>query len=496
MSIIFSGRLLTAWLMSAARLLTIVVVCVCSSEATATASVQLTSPTNNAVISGTITLSCAVSSNVEWINLDIDSSFYASGSEYESSYTTSWNSAKVANGSHSIECNGYASNGSLVGTGTATIIVSNAVPTATPTSSPTPTSTPTPTPISTPTPTATPTPTPTRTATPTPTPTATPTPPIGCTDIPGTNTPVGVACFPSSAYPTLRNPQNPVSYGADNTGVNDSTTAIDNALAAGDAYFSTPGTYLVSLSSGHGIIPPAGRNIECAPGVTLVEHAEYSDGGNDVGILSLQNGSNTVVGCNFQGGNSASGPTRIGTNQGQFLIIISSNNNTVEGSTFENTWGNSAVQVNSDYTGVLPSNFLIQYNTFSHNAYYGPEVDVATSGTIQNNLQIDGGMGPEDDACSTSESVNDVTVRNNELKVSLGDCYTAGESECDDTAFITGGSYPPGCNYSTVTVEGNYCQGNGTQLAEIENRGSDIDEASYRNDVLGGDCSCETGSNC
>jgi hypothetical protein len=295
----------------------------------------------------------------------------------------------------------------------------------------------------------------------------------------------------------LNNPQNPAAYGADKTGSNDSTPAINAALAAGDAYFSTPGTYLVSLNSGHGIVPPAGRKIECVPGVTLIERAEYSDGGNDVGILSLENGGNTVVGCNFQGGNSASGPVGIGTNQGQFLIIVSSNNDTVEGNTFQNTWGNTAVQVNSDYTGMSPADFLIQNNTFSHNAYYGPEVDVASSGTIENNLQIDGGMGPEDDSCSTSNSVNNVVIRNNEVKVSIGDCYTAGQSGCDNTAFITGGSYPPGCNYSTVTVANNYCQGKpGTQAAEIENGGSGITTGSYTNDLLGSGCSCQFGSNC
>ncbi|MBV8774573.1 MAG: hypothetical protein JO166_19890 [Deltaproteobacteria bacterium] len=456
-------------------------VCTFLSERTAAASstsVQLTSPANNAVITGTISLSCSASSNVRWINLDVDSNYYASAPDYAPSYTTTWNSASVPNGNHTIQCNGYASNGALLGNPTANITVSNGA------------STPTPTPGPTLTPTRRPTPTPT------PTPSATPTP-TGCNTIPGTNTPVGASCFPSSSYPALNNPQNPVTYGADKTGSNDSTAAINAALAAGDAYFSTPGTYLVSLSSGHGIVPPAGRTIECAPGVTLIEHAEYSNGGGDVGILSLENGGNTIVGCNFQGGNSASGPVPIGSNQGQFLIIISSNNNTVEGNTFQNTWGNTAVQVNSDYTGVSPANFLIQYNTFSHNAYYGPEVDVASSGTIQNNLQIDGGMGPEDDSCSTTNSVNNVVIRNNEVKVSVGDCYTAGQSGCDDTAFITGGSYPPGCNYSTVTVENNYCQGkSGTQDATIDNGGSGIAAGSYSNDLLGAGCSCRFGSNC
>lgn len=161
-----------------------------------------------------------------------------------------------------------------------------------------------------------------------------------CTDIPGTNIPVGAACFGAGSCPTLTNPHDPINYGADNTGVNDRAAAINSAFSAGgDVQFGTAGTYLVSLSSGHGIIPPANRILECAPGVavTLIERADNC--GTDCGILSLQNGCNTVVGCDFQGGNSASGARYIGTNQGQFLIIISSNNNTVEGNTFEKCMG-------------------------------------------------------------------------------------------------------------------------------------------------------------
>jgi Bacterial Ig domain len=473
MEMMKQGRPLPTQLLSIMALLAMVSICSSSSEAMAATSVQLTSPTNNALISGTITLSCTVSSNVEWINIDVNGSYYASGSEYETSYTTSWNSANVPNGEHSVQCNGYGSNGALLGNSIAYITVSNSLTSPTPT----PVSTPTATPTSTPTPKASPT-------------------PIGCTTIPGTSTTVGAACLPATLFPTLKNPHDPVSYGADKTGSKDSTNAINAALAAGDANFSTPGTYLVSLSTGHGVVPPAGRTIECVRGVTFVEHAESSNGGSDVGILSLENGGNTVVGCNFEGGNSATGAVDIGSNQGQFLIIVSSSNNTIEGNSFQNTWGNSAVQVNSDYTGITPANFLVQYNTFSHNAYYGPEVDVAASGTIQNNLQIDGGMGPEDDSCSSSNAVKNVIIKNNELKVSAGDCYTAGDSGCDSSAFITGGSYPPGCNYSTVTVANNYCQGNGTQAAEIENGGSGVTSGSYSNDILGPGCSCESGSHC
>src|SRR5262249_16298107 len=155
--------------------------------------------------------SCAVSSNVKWINLDVDYNFYASGSAYARSYTTTWNSASVANGSHTIQCNGYGSNGALLGNPTAHITVSNGA---------TPTPTPTPTPP--------PPPPPPATVGPSPTPTPNP---VGCTTIPGTSTPVGAGCLPTASYPVLANPQDPVNYGADPTGASDSTAAIKSAMA-------------------------------------------------------------------------------------------------------------------------------------------------------------------------------------------------------------------------------------------------------------------------
>jgi hypothetical protein len=433
--------------------------------ANASSTVQETAPANNAVVSGTISLSCSVPSSVRWINIDIDENYYASAPDWASSYTTAWNSASVSNGSHQVECNGYASDSSMVGAGVVNITVSN----GSSTSASTPAPAPTPPPASAPA-------------------------PSGCKTIPGTNTPVGAVCFPSSSYPALNNPHDPVSYGADKTGGSDSTSAISAALAAGDAYFATPGTYLVSLSNGRGVIPPAGRTIECTPGVTLIERGEDPCNGHDCGILTLLNGGNTVVGCDFQGGNSSPGAVGIGSNEGQYLIMISSDNDTIEGNTFENAWGDSAVQVNGD--NIIPSNFLIQYNSFAHNAYYGPEIDVANSGTIQNNLQTDGGIGPEDGDCSSSNAVNNVTIKNNELLASVGDCRIAGQDACDGGAFITGGSYPPGCNYSSVTVANNYCQGNSTQSAQIENVGSGVTPAHYSNDILGPDCYCRSGSSC
>jgi large repetitive protein len=111
---------------------------------TAAADVQLTAPANGAMVSGTITVSCAASPKVKWINLDVDRRFYASGSAYAPSYSTTWNSKSVADGSHTIQCNGYGANGALVGNPTAHITVSNDVSIPTRTLAPTLTPAPTP----------------------------------------------------------------------------------------------------------------------------------------------------------------------------------------------------------------------------------------------------------------------------------------------------------------------------------------------------------------
>jgi hypothetical protein len=43
-----------------------------------------------------------------------------------------------------------------------------------------------------------------------------------------------------SSFPALNNAQNPISYGADPTGANDSTAAFQNAVDAGDLYITCP----------------------------------------------------------------------------------------------------------------------------------------------------------------------------------------------------------------------------------------------------------------
>jgi hypothetical protein len=213
----------------------------------------------------------------------------------------------------------------------------------------------------------------------------------------------------------------------------------------------------------------------------------------------LQNSNTTVCGCDFQGSNTGSGAKTLDSDQNQFLILASGGSNIViEGNTFENTWANSAIQFNTDYTGTGASSSIVKYNTFSGNPYYGPEVDNGSDITIENNLSTDSPMGVEDDACSSLGPPTNVVVQHNMVKVQNGDCAVTGTSGCDSAVFITGGNYPSGCDYTTNTVSGNYCSGSSVQQAQIGNAspGGGGTPASYSGDIMGSNCTCESGSGC
>lgn len=222
-------------------------------------------------------------------------------------------------------------------------------------------------------------------------------------------------------------------------------------------------------------------------------------GGNDTAIIAAENSNTTICGCDFQGSNTGSGAKSLDNNQNQFLIMVSGGSNiTIEGNTFENTWANSAIQFDTDYTGIGASSSTAKYNTFSGNPYYGPEVDNANGITIENNLSIDSPIGVEDDACSSLGPATNIIVRNNMLQVLHGDCAVTGSAGCDSAVFITGGNYPSGCNYSTNTVSGNFCTGSSVQQAQVGNGspGGGGTPASYSGDIMGSNCTCESGSGC
>lgn len=83
--------------------------------------VQITTPSNNASVSGGVTITVQKTAAVSWVNIYIDGIYTASSPPL----TFTWNTIAVANGSHTVLVRGYNSSGTLLGTATATVNVAN-----------------------------------------------------------------------------------------------------------------------------------------------------------------------------------------------------------------------------------------------------------------------------------------------------------------------------------------------------------------------------------
>jgi hypothetical protein len=329
--------------------------------------------------------------------------------------------------------------------------------------------------------------------------------------IPGTGTHVGAgSSFTTDGFscPAESNPQNPVTFGADSSGTNDSSVAIATALSSGDVMFSTPGTYKVNLTGSatnlttHGIVLPAGRKIECAAGVTLKETTALPPAG-DAAMLWLANGGNEICGCDLQGANTGTAPLgiqSISSLWGQIGITGSGSGYTVENNTFENTSGNSSIFTSLDYSGSGPTNVTVRYNTFSRIPYYSFVLDgPTTTAAISHNYQTDGAIGNEWDNCGSGSAGSAITFTDNMTTVTSGDCVQFGGQSCSATGFASG--VPSTCNYSGTTFGGstanaNYCTGTGTITAAYTNNSQVTNPAVYSSNILGSNCICQSGGSC
>jgi hypothetical protein len=320
---------------------------------------------------------------------------------------------------------------------------------------------------------------------------------------------VGAPCFATHGPtpPTLTSPVDPFTYnGADNTGATDASAKFNAALQAGhDIDITTAGTYLFtpgSVTSHHGLILPANRIIECAAGVniTIVQTADETYG--DYGMIETPNGGNYVIGCTFKGGNhSNTGNVALkqDNNEGQFIILVNGHNVTLEGDTFQYPLGNSAVQVNSDFTGVAPKNFVSQWNNYSHIPNYGlnfANTDPSNPAISQHELSHDGNIGVEDDDCSSNSGVKNVVIQNDAVETQYGNCGKAGDPLCSASygPDLDGGENDS-CDYHTNTVQNNYCLGNTVQAADVLDTGvPSADQPTYTNDYLDAHCTCKSGA--
>jgi hypothetical protein len=83
--------------------------------------VTITSPTNGATVTGTITIDTTIGSNAQWENIYIDGNYLASSPPE----TFQWDTTSVPDGSHTISAEAFASGRVLQGTASITVNVGN-----------------------------------------------------------------------------------------------------------------------------------------------------------------------------------------------------------------------------------------------------------------------------------------------------------------------------------------------------------------------------------
>jgi hypothetical protein len=183
------------------------------------------------------------------------------------------------------------------------------------------------------------------------------------------------------APPPLTNPQNPISYGADPTGVSDSTSAFNSAAAAGDLDVPA-GTYLLQAGGSLG-----SRNMRCEPGVVLNQPTLAANR-----AMFQIHGSGSVFNCNFQGPYYNVNGAGYQTFFEDFLHLNPpSDGYRIIGNTFNGSGGyTGAIDVYaSDAQQPPPTNGIIGWNTFSHCDYYAVQLTSGTNFTIENNTNQD-----------------------------------------------------------------------------------------------------------
>lgn len=85
--------------------------------------VKIAAPVNGATVSGSVPIDANLGASTVWINVYIDGKYFASSPP--SSFT--WDSTTVADGTHTISANAYGSGGTLLGSDSVTVTVSNSI---------------------------------------------------------------------------------------------------------------------------------------------------------------------------------------------------------------------------------------------------------------------------------------------------------------------------------------------------------------------------------
>lgn len=91
------------------------------SSSTTIVNVNLTSPTNRNTVSGLVTIACAVSNQVVWVDFYIDGTYLASSPPY----IHDWDSRTVSNGTHTISVTAFGNNSAILGSSSVSVNVAN-----------------------------------------------------------------------------------------------------------------------------------------------------------------------------------------------------------------------------------------------------------------------------------------------------------------------------------------------------------------------------------
>ena len=100
------------------------------------AEVTITAPANGATVSGTVSYSVTIASDVAWVDFHIDHNWVMSSPPY----TYSWNTTAYPNGSHFLDVVAWHGDGTQAGTASVTVTVANGTGAPAPSPTPTPTS--------------------------------------------------------------------------------------------------------------------------------------------------------------------------------------------------------------------------------------------------------------------------------------------------------------------------------------------------------------------
>jgi hypothetical protein len=85
------------------------------------AGVTITSPSNGATVSGTVTVTVSMASGTSWCNLYVDGTYKSSTPPS----TLYWQTTGVSNGTHNLSVTAYGQNGNNLGSSTSTVTVAN-----------------------------------------------------------------------------------------------------------------------------------------------------------------------------------------------------------------------------------------------------------------------------------------------------------------------------------------------------------------------------------